>query len=96
MAYKILDSHNFLDSTDAEGTTAAPTTAAPPPATAASTTAAPPTATDTPTDGIYMFLLIRALTVALKWYNHFYFLNHFSSFSSYMSRWVHGNIGKML
>ena len=63
MAYKCLISHNFLDSTDADGTTAAPTTAAPPPATAASTTAAPPAATDTPTDGIFIFLLIRALAV---------------------------------
>ena len=75
MACKFLDSQMLIDSTETEGTTAAPTTAAPPPATAtpttaapppatgAPTTAAPPPATDTPTDGIYMFLLIRALTV---------------------------------
>ena len=52
MAYKFLISHNFVDSTDTEGTTTAPTTAAPPPA------------TDTPTDGIFIFLLIRALAVS--------------------------------
>ena len=45
----------FIDSTETEGTTAAPTTAAPPPATAQPTTAAPPPATDTPTNGIEMF-----------------------------------------